>query len=252
MKRNETITAAILFGISTIFGVEAKIGVKKSSLFDPGVKKSSINLTVESTSDVYGVQFDIKYNPKEVSLTENDIKSKIEGINIYSRVKDEGTARVLMFGLNGEKVLDVNSGNISEILDINFQSVDMFNGNSLIELIDVTLAGKGGEEVSSTTSTFQVSFTPIKTSLSKNYPNPFNPSTTINYELSDAGMVSLVVFDLKGAEVKTLVQQYQEPNYYNITWNGLNNNGQSVASGRYILKMTAPGYNETITMTLLK
>ena len=43
-----------------------------------------------------------------------------------------------------------------------------------------------------------------------------------------------------------------EPNYHNIIWNGLNEDGQSVASGRYILKMSAPGYAETITMTLLK
>ena len=124
---------------------------------------------------------------------------------------------------------------------------------SQVELIDVILAGKGGEEVSVSTPTFEVSFnTPIRTSLSKNYPNPFNPSTTINYELSTAGLVTLVIYDLKGSEVKTLVQGHQEVNYYNVVWNGLNNSGQSVASGRYLLKMSAPGYAESITMTLLK
>ena len=52
--------------------------------------------------------------------------------------------------------------------------------------------------------------------------------------------------------VKTLVQEHQEPNYHNVVWDGLNNSGQSVASGRYLLKMNAPGYTKTITMTLLK
>ena len=65
-------------------------------------------------------------------------------------------------------------------------------------------------------------------------------------------MVSMIVYDIKGAAVKTLVNEVQEADYHNVVWNGLNENGQSVASGRYILKMTAPGYAETITMTLLK
>ena len=253
MKTNRNIIVALIFGVSSIFASNAKIAAKTASLANQSVKKSSINLTVESISDIYGVQFDIKYNPQELSLTENDIKSKVAGINIYSRVKEEGSARVLMFGMNGEKILDVNAGNIADILDINFQPAEMFNGLSQVELVDVTLAGKGGAEVSVSTSTFEVSFnTPIRTSLSKNYPNPFNPSTTIDYELSNAGMVSLVIYDLKGAVVKTLVQEHQEPNYHNVVWDGLNNSGQSVASGRYLLKMNAPGYTETITMTLLK
>ena len=65
-------------------------------------------------------------------------------------------------------------------------------------------------------------------------------------------MVSVIIYDLKGAEVTTLVNKHQEADYYNILWNGLNSNGQAVASGRYIVKMTAPGFSKTITMTLLK
>jgi len=253
MKTNKNIIVALIFGASIIFASEAKLAAKTASLVEQSVKKSSINLTVESDINILGVQFDIKYNAKELNLTEEDIKSKVDGIKIYSRVKEDGIARVLMFGLAGEKILDANTNNIANILDINFHSTDMFNGVSQVELIDVILAGKGGEEVSvSPSTTFEVSFTPIRTSLSKNYPNPFNPSTTINYKLSTAGLVTLVVYDLKGSEVKTLVQEHQDVNYHNVIWNGLNNSGQSVASGRYLLKMSAPGYTESITMTLLK
>jgi len=255
MKANKNIIVALILGASSVFASEAKIAAKTANLIDQSVKKSSLNLTVESNSDIYGVQFDIKYNAQELNLTEGDIKSKVPGVNIYSRVKEDGIARVLMFGINGEKILDVNANNIADILDINFQSADMFNGVSQVELIDVILAGKGGEEVSvSPSATFEVSFnTPTKKSLSKNYPNPFNPSTTINYELSTAGLVTLVIYDLKGSKVKTLVQEHQDINYHNVVWNGLNNSGQSVASGRYLLKISAPdGFTESIIMTLLK
>ena len=253
MKTKTNIILAIVFGVSNIFASEAKIVAKTANLADLNIKKSNINLTVESNTDIYGVQFDIKYNPKELNLSESGIISNVSGIKVYSRVKEEGIARVLMFSMSGEKILDVNTANIADILDIDFQPADVFYGTSKVELIDVILAGKGGEEVSVTSAAFDVAFhTPQQTSLTKNYPNPFNPSTTIDYQLSDAGMVSMIVYDLKGATVKTLVNEVQEADYHNVVWNGLNENGQSVASGRYILKMTAPGYVETITMTFLK
>ena len=252
MKTNKYIIVAFLFATS-IFASEGRIAAKTANLNDQSAKKSTLNLTVESDSDIYGVQFDIKYNSQELYLSEVDIKSKVDGVKIYSRVKEAGIARVLMFGMNGEKILDINTNNIADILDINFQPADMFNGVSKVELIDVILAGKGGEEVSVSTPIFEVSFNmPTRTSLSKNYPNPFNSSTSIDYELSTSGLVSMIIYDLKGSEVKTLVQEYQDANYYNIVWNGLNNNGQSVSSGRYLLKMSTPGYTESITMTLLK
>ena len=253
MNTHKNITMGLIIGLSTIFASEAKIATKIANLTDQSLGKSNINLTVESDTDILGVQFDIKYDPKELNLSENGIISKIPGINIYSSIKDDGIARVLMFSMSGDKILDINNAKMADFIEINFEPAENFHGTSQVELIDVILAGESGKEVNSFSSTFDVSFvTPKKTSLSENYPNPFNPSTTIKYELSKAGMVSVIIYDLKGAEVTTLVNKHQEADYYNILWNGLNNNGQAVASGRYIVKMTAPGFSETITMTLLK
>ena len=254
MNTYKNIAIGLIIGLSTIFASEAKIAAKTANLTDQSLKKSNINLTVESDADILGVQFDIKYDPSELSLSENGIISKVPGINIYSSVKeDDGIARVLMFSLRGDKILDIKNARAADFMEINFEPAENFHGTSQVELIDVILAGEAGKEVSSFSSTFDVSFvTPKKTSLSENYPNPFNPSTTIKYELSKAGMVSVIIYDLKGAEVTALVNKHQEADYYNILWNGLNSNGQAVASGRYIVKMTAPGFSKTITMTLLK
>ena len=253
MKAKTNIILLIIYGTVSIFASEAKIVAKTANLADQSIKKSIINLTIESKVDIYGIQFDIKYNPKELNLSESGIISNVSGIKVYSRVKEQGIARVLMFSMSADKLLDVNTANIADILDIDFQPADMFTGTSKVELIDVILAGKGGEEVSVSSAIFDVEFyTPHQTSLEKNYPNPFNPSTTIDYQLSVSGMVTIIVYDLKGKEIKTLVNEVQVADYHNVVWNGHNENGQSVASGRYILKMTAPGYAETITMTLLK
>ncbi len=255
MKSIRRILITLTFSYAFIFASDAGIIAKKVKIEDQSIKKGTINLNIESKeSSILGVQFDIKYNPQELYLSDSGIISKIPDMFLKSRVQEPGYAKVLMFSMNGDKILDINNGSIADIIEIKFEPVNMFNGNTTVELDDIILAGEGGIQVDSAPRTIlDVSyFTPQQTSLSKNYPNPFNPSTTIDYQLSKPGTVLLIVYDLKGSEVKTLVNEHQEATYYNVVWNGLNNSDQSVASGRYLLKMKASGYSETITMTLLK
>ncbi|UCE04825.1 MAG: PQQ-binding-like beta-propeller repeat protein, partial [bacterium] len=73
--------------------------------------------------------------------------------------------------------------------------------------------------------------------LYQNYPNPFNIVTKIKYELPKAGYVSLSVFNLLGQEVKTLVDEYREPGFYEIFWYGQSNEERKVASSVYIYRI---------------
>ena len=75
--------------------------------------------------------------------------------------------------------------------------------------------------------------------LSQNYPNPFNPTTNIIYNLKEAQDVQLVIYDILGEKVKTLVSQYQSPGQYTISWNGQNDLGNKVKSGIYIYSLKA-------------
>ena len=254
MNNPKCIIMALVIAVSTIFAKDAVLKIKKANTADKIIQNGKINLSIESTQNIKGIQFDILYNPEQLKLNEGGIISKISNVDIYSRVKDEGVAKVLMFSMGGDNILDININNIAEIIEINFEPINMFNGSSQVELVNIILAGNAGNQISSETKTvFDVSYSaPLKTSISKNYPNPFNPSTTIDYQLSISGNVTLIVYDIKGAEVKTLLKEHQEATYHNIIWDGSNNNGQPVSSGRYILKMIAPGYTETITMTLIK
>ena len=245
-----------MLAISGLFSGEAKLYAKSAIISNQSINKSNIQLTIESEEDIYGIQFDIRYNASELSITEDAIVSKVSGVKTYSRIRDAGIARVLMFGMSGEKLLDVTADMVSDLIDIQFKPKEKFKGISVVELLDITFAGKAGTEIdldSSSSHVFEISFmTPQSTSLSKNYPNPFNPTTNIDYEISEAGMVSLVICDLKGSVVKSLIDGYQEAKGYKISWDGLNNSGQAVSSGRYILKMTTLGFSDTVTMTLLK
>ncbi|MGH7450808.1 MAG: FlgD immunoglobulin-like domain containing protein, partial [bacterium] len=78
---------------------------------------------------------------------------------------------------------------------------------------------------------------PTEFSLSQNYPNPFNPSTIIKYELPQQVEVKLVIYDMLGRRVRTLVDQRQQAGRYAITWDGRNEQGQNVASGTFIYQL---------------
>lgn len=88
--------------------------------------------------------------------------------------------------------------------------------------------------------------------VSQNYPNPFNPSTTIRYSLPEETYVSIKIFDVNGNYVADLADNHQNPGTYSITWNGKNNNGQSVASGVYYFNIKAGNFVKTTKMMLLK
>ena len=79
---------------------------------------------------------------------------------------------------------------------------------------------------------------PTKYALRAAYPNPFNPTTTIGYDLPNASSVSLVVYDIQGREVMSWTDTYV-PGRYRKDWNGRNKTGIPLASGIYLYRLVA-------------
>jgi hypothetical protein len=92
----------------------------------------------------------------------------------------------------------------------------------------------------------------VATALNGNYPNPFNPETTISYSVKEAGRVKLEVYNIKGQLVKTLVNQDQATGHYKLVFNAKDDRGRSISSGVYMLRMVAPGYQKTSKMILMQ
>ena len=90
---------------------------------------------------------------------------------------------------------------------------------------------------------------PLTTQIS-NYPNPFNPSTTIKLELAEAGKTELAVYNIKGQKVKTLIDCKTVPGTYECIWYGKDEKGKPVSSGQYVVKLLKDG-KETATKILL-
>lgn len=92
----------------------------------------------------------------------------------------------------------------------------------------------------------------VVTNLYGNYPNPFNPETTIRYSVAEDGPVTIDVFNSRGQLVKTLVNDSKAAGNHSVVWDGRDNNGSSVSSGIYYYKMYAGKYSSTRKMILMK
>ncbi|MBI9032130.1 T9SS type A sorting domain-containing protein [bacterium] len=86
----------------------------------------------------------------------------------------------------------------------------------------------------------------------KNYPNPFNPTTTISFQIDEKGETVVEVYNVKGQKVNTLSKGHREPGNHTIVWDGRSTNGKPVASGLYFYKVSINGHNKTKKMLLIK
>ena len=90
--------------------------------------------------------------------------------------------------------------------------------------------------------------------LEQNHPNPFNPSTTISFQLPEGvgTRVTLKVYDLRGRVVRTLIDDIRAPGVHTAFWNGQDDSGRGVASGVYLYRLGAGDFSQTRKMVLLK
>ncbi|MCK4653658.1 MAG: T9SS type A sorting domain-containing protein [Candidatus Cloacimonetes bacterium] len=118
---------------------------------------------------------------------------------------------------------------------------------------------KGSIQVENNKDCYYVSFKdepaskpePVKLEAS-NYPNPFNPITTISYSLPDESEVSLTIYNIKGQKVKELIKGTQPAGSYNVSWDGKDENGKDITSGIYFYKLRTHNNEITRKMLLLK
>lgn len=243
-----------IFALS--FGAQNAAVTKNASFNIEKVNANELYISLEADSDVYGLQFDLNYNADEITLTESDISHMFDGsdarsnMSVYSKIKEPGLARVIMFDLGGNAILSAN--NLEKVLQVSYENVDSFKGATSVTINNIVAAGAHGEGIvidESIEFTFDLSDeTPYQTSIVGNYPNPFNPTTTIEFDLAKSGVVDVTIYDLQGRKVANLFNgNLEAAQGYTFNWDASN-----VASGQYFGRISAPGFSDVLNMTLLK
>lgn len=116
-----------------------------------------------------------------------------------------------------------------------FSGLSVFNENGIV-----------------TSTDRQSTILPAEVVLLQSYPNPFNPSTTIGYDLPEQLKVNLTIYDVIGRKVATLQDSEQEAGHYEVTWDGSDNLGNQLSTGIYLARFQAGEFSETIKLMYLK
>jgi hypothetical protein len=93
---------------------------------------------------------------------------------------------------------------------------------------------------------------PISFALHQNFPNPFNPTTTLRYDLPSEALITLSIYDMLGREITQLVNTTQEAGFKSVRWDGKDSMGRAVSAGVYLYRIEAGEFVQTKKMVLLK
>lgn len=177
------------------------------------------------------------WNHFAINLAENQIKMYLN----YQQIEDIQVDGRIRYGDMGMLILGQS---IAQASDTNSQYYGLMGGLK-ISAISYDIEYFINYDPSSI-------FVPNNLETFAAYPNPFNPSTTIRYNLSNRTMISLVVYDVLGREITNIENGIKSEGNYEVQWNGFDRSGYKVGTGVYFCRLQAGDYSQTIKMLYLK
>ena len=122
------------------------------------------------------------------------------------------------------------------------------------EMMRVLHVGAGaGMRKDQIVETATATYAPTRFTLEQNYPNPFNPTTNIVFQLPKESRVKLTVYDIRGREVRTLINNNTyAAGRHTVVWDAKNKFGRNVASGTYIYRIKAGSFTQSMKMNLIR
>jgi hypothetical protein len=145
---------------------------------------------------------------------------------------------------------------IFETIDTSYHDMEYaLNETNYYRLAAVDHAGNISEYtdvVEAAVLSIDLDLLPEVFALHQNYPNPFNPVTTLRYDLPEDATVSIIIYDVMGRKVRSLINRHQSAGFRSIHWNATNDMGEPVSAGMYIYMIQAGNFTKTKKMVLLK
>ena len=169
-----------------------------------------------------------------IAATYPEYESSVQAAAVSNhRTNDNGyDVRTMWFGFGYQNIRD----------DVLASPIDRF---TIAEDVINWLEGNTNPDVTEAVA-------PIENKLHQNFPNPFNPITVISFDMKEKGFVSIVLYNVAGQRVRTLVSEIKEPGSYTMLWDGRNDKGTEVASGIYFYDMKTRNFCKTRKLVLLR
>ena len=189
-----------------------------------------------------------------------DGKALAADATVHLAIDNESTAtRDLDYAALFTPMIEIPAGSITGTVNfyVDPKADNLEEGDEIIRLVG-TIDGLEGDAVEIAISDPGAAKAAVQTrpeafSLADNFPNPFNPATTIQYALPQAADVELTVYNVVGQPVRTLVAEYQSAGHYAVEWDATDDSGHSLSSGMYFYRLQAGGeFREVKKMLLLK
>ncbi|MBN1481114.1 T9SS C-terminal target domain-containing protein [candidate division KSB1 bacterium] len=209
-------------------------------------------LTFEDIEPNVGIE-DYNYSPQDSVGSAKDT-TVAAGTVFRLAVSVGGTANDYQWQLNGADIAGATSNTltINNIQDSDSGTYTCVITNRIATAltlynrpIHVSVSGDVGID------TAQLDI-PKEFGLLQNYPNPFNPQTTIQYNVPKTAFVTLVIYNVLGHKVCTLIEKEQPPGYYAVVWDGKDMHGHAVGSGTYFYRLTSAEFNQTRRLLFIR
>jgi hypothetical protein len=216
----------------------------------------TVNVTVDNAASLKGFGFDLSYDTDKFEFvaaapaTEDLLKASGAETPVFlSHESTQGELSIANAIVDGSPV----TGN-GDVVSLTFRVLTEFEDNARFEIANgVVFDGSQLSNPVVALGSLNVESTPTEFALLQNFPNPFNPETTIKYNVANGGNVSLRIYNVVGQVVKTLVAEQQNAGRYTVRWNGTDDRGVSVSSGIYFYQITAGSdFQDVKKLMLLK
>lgn len=223
------------------------------------VRKSSgnaISIELSNTDAIAGIQFSLNGRGGLSFLSfEGSDRALTSGLDVYQYLKDNVTLNIVILA-PVRSSLAAGAGSIGTI-SFSFDKTGV-SDSVCVFLTNVVLCNAAAQSLSVRTEELTWSIASASDAgqapftLEPNFPNPFNPSTTIAYRLEKPSNVRLTVYDVAGRQIKILVDEFQTGGRYSVRWNASGREGSLLASGMYFARLQVGDHVAVQKMVLAK
>ena len=205
------------------------------------IESAPDHFTIVPPRGTKAVEVVLNYPVKDIDLHMNSVEAVTDQAITLTWV-DTTSGSILLHSaqLEGNSTpIRIDVGHLQKELDV---PID----------ISYQFIGKNSDMIASGNAVHEIMPVPTEFALHNNYPNPFNPITTINYDLPQDGSVRLIIYDVMGREVTRLVNGFTPAGYHSVRWDARNKMGENVSAGVYFYHLQSGNFVKTQKMVLLK